>query len=70
MPKTLLETDGRILSGPKYEHRILDTKYGKAVRINGGSHVWIYWVVCPTKTSQSGPDPHGMETLGGVLFHD
>jgi len=53
-PKTLLETDGRILSGPKYELRILDTKYGKkgydAVRINDGKHIWIDWVVYPSKT--------------------
>jgi len=22
------------------------------------------------KTSQLGPDPHGMETLGGIQYHD
>jgi len=41
-----------------------------AVRIIGGKYIWIYRDVCPKKTRQPGPDPHGMETLGGIQFHD
>jgi len=73
-PKTLLETNVTILSSSQYEHRILDTEFGKKgyddVGINGGKYIWILRDVCPKKTSQLGPDPHGMETVGGIKFHD
>jgi len=44
-PKTLLETNGKILSSPEYEYRILDAELGKkgydGVRINGGRDVML-----------------------------
>jgi len=35
-----------------------------------GKHIWIYRGVCSKRTSQLGPDPHGMETLDGIQYHD
>ena len=73
-PKALLEANGRIFPSSEHEHRILDSESWKkghdAAWIIGGEHIWIYRGVCPKKTSQLGPDPHGMETLGGIQYHD
>ena len=73
-PKTLLETNGKILSSPEHECRILDTEFGKqghnVVGINGGKHIWFCRDLCSTKINQFGPDSNGVETMGGVALHD
>ena len=73
-PKTLLETNGKILSSPEHEYWILDTEFGNkghdVVVIIGRKHIWFCRHLCPTKTSQFGPDFHGVETMGGVALHD
>jgi len=47
-----------------------EKKEKRATKITGEKHTWIYRGVCQKKTSQLGPNPHGMETLDRIQHQE